>query len=172
MLDWLSGVLVAITAVTPVVTNTQADLQKVPNRPDQSQITCHDKAWVSKNLAPIQSVKLDKKLAPYITRLVSDAQATGYGFLITSGYRDCNEQANLRLQACGPDESKPADLCTPPTEPAGRSLHNEGLAIDLACQGYSVFEYSPCYTWLAKEAYKYQLARHHLEAWHWSTTGR
>ncbi len=148
----------------------------IPPKPDQSAILCHDASWGQANLAPLGNHEVHKKLLPFLQRMITDGEGQGHSLTINSGYRTCSEQGSLRAMACGIGDynlyRKPINLCLPPTEPAGRSLHNEGLAVDLACAGYGVFEYSPCYRWLKTASPAYHLAEHALEPWHWSTTGK
>lgn len=176
MFNWIIQISVALSAVMPLAQSTATQAPLLPPQPLQTQVECRDSKWEEVNLTSVQGVEIAKKLAPYIEKMLSDAQTTGYTFIITSGYRDCELQKQLRATACGSDSynlyKKPADLCSPPTEPAGDSLHNEALAVDVACSGYQIFAYSPCYNWLQKEAYKYQLINRPLEPWHWSTTGK
>lgn len=176
MFNWIIQVSVALSSFTPLAQSTASQLPSLPPQPLQTQVECRNSQWEEENLSLVQGVKIENKLAPYIQKLLADAQTTGYNFVITSGYRNCELQKELRGSACGADSynlyKKPANLCNPPTEPAGDSLHNEALAVDFACAGYQIFAYSPCYTWLQKEAYKYQLINRPLEPWHWSTTGK
>lgn len=149
---------------------------ELPPRPGQSMIECHDVAWVADNLTDAGSFKLQKKFAPFVERAITDSKTNYYQLQISSSYRTCPEQKQLRISACGLGDYnlniKPIDLCFPPTEPAGKSLHNEGLAVDFKCSGYGVFDSSPCLLWLRKNGYKYHLYEHRLEPWHWSTTGQ
>lgn len=148
----------------------------LPPRPTQAMIECHDETWVADNLSTVQGFKLQKKFAPFVDQALSDSEVDGYQLQISSAYRTCPEQKQLRISACGLGDynlnQKPIDLCLPPTEPAGKSLHNEGLAVDFKCAGYGVFDSSPCLTWLRSNGYKYHLYEHRLEPWHWSTTSQ
>lgn len=168
-----------IAASGLLLAGTQSALQYVktlPPRPDQTNIQCHDANWEAETLADIQGSKVHKKLAPFVVKLLSDAQQAGHTLTITSAHRTCAYQGQLRALSCGTGDYnmtlKPIDECSPPTEPAGRSLHNEGLAVDFACSGYGVFASSPCYRWLKNYAARYHLFEHRLEPWHWSTTGK
>lgn len=177
MFNWLSQMIIVTSMVIPYATSTSTKFESLPIKPTQDQIECRTLSWEKENLTTVASAQIDKKLAPYIEKLIADARLSGNNFVINSGYRTCVLQASLRVSSCGGSDNynknlKPADLCSPPTEPAGRSLHNDGLAVDFACQGYGVLEYSPCYSWLQKNAFKYQLINRPGEPWHWSTTGR
>ncbi len=150
--------------------------ETLPPRPSQDMIECHDGAWASENLIDAGVFKLQKKFAPFVEQAISDSKAGGFQLQISSADRTCPEQKQLRISACGLGDYnlyvKPIDLCLPPTEPAGKSLHNEGLAVDFKCYAYGVFESSPCLSWLRTNGYKYHLYEHRLEPWHWSTTGQ
>lgn len=152
------------------------DIVKLPPRPDQSIIECKDVAWENETLTLTKNKRVHSKLAPFISQAIDEATTNGYQLQITSAYRTCAEQGRLRATACGIGDynlyQKPIDLCLPPTEPAGRSLHNEGLAVDFACRGYGFFQSSPCYAWLKQNSERFQLREHRLEPWHWSTTGK
>jgi LAS superfamily LD-carboxypeptidase LdcB len=168
-----------LTAVSLVVSQTTTILSaagSVPPKPDQATIVCHDAAWEQSNLEALEGLRMHKKLLPFVQQLQTDGHAAGVHININSAYRNCSEQGNLRAMACGIGDynlyQKPINLCLPPTEPAGKSLHNEGLAVDLACYGYGMFEYSPCYSWFKQNASKYHLFEHELEPWHWSSTGK
>ncbi len=176
MFNWLSQMVVAVSIMTPIATNTSAEFKNLPPQPTQDQIACHDVSWQKQHLASVNEMPIEEKLSTYVQKMLRDGQKEGHDIVITSGYRTCTEQGQLRAMACGIGNynlfQKPISQCAPPTEPAGRSLHNEGLAVDLACSGYSVFAYSPCYTWLKPRAHLYQVQEHQLEPWHWSTTGK
>jgi len=176
MFNWLTQVVSAVTIASSLGVSTAQQLPTFPAQPTQDQIECHDAEWVKSNLVPVNGELVHKKLAPYVEKILEDASLTGYGLQITSGYRTCALQQELRIQACGGSDrfnlyERNPETCTPPTEPPGRSLHNEGLAVDFACSGYGVFGYSPCYNWLIQNATKYQLQNRPGEPWHWSTTG-
>ncbi len=176
MFNWLTQVILVVSFMAPMAASTGLGLSSLPNQPTQDQINCHDTSWENDNLVDYQNYKIDKKLYPYIARMQKDGLVAGIDIEFTSAYRNCKEQGDLRAQACGIGnynlKIKPIIECAPPTEPAGRSLHNEGLAVDLACYGYATFAYSPCYAWLKPRSSLYQIKEHQLEPWHWSTTGK
>lgn len=168
----LTGISLAVSQTDVLISIAGS----VPPKPNQASITCHDATWEDENLQTISGLRIHKKLLPFIQQLQTEGRANGFSITINSAYRNCSEQGTLRALACGIGDynlyQKPINLCLPPTEPAGKSLHNEGLAVDLACYGYSLFEYSPCYNWLKQNASKFHLVEHELEPWHWSTTGK
>jgi LAS superfamily LD-carboxypeptidase LdcB len=176
MTGWVAQLIVVSGAL---ITQTQAAVSYVktlPPAPDQTLISCHDAAWGSSHLAPVAGNQIHTKLAPFVEALITEAQSQAVPMAITVAYRSCEYQLQLRGANCGLGDynlyQKPSNLCTPPTEPAGKSFHNDGLAIDFACSGYALFEYSPCYPWLQNNAFRYHLKNHALEPWHWSTTGK
>lgn len=176
MLEAITSAVLFVSAVTATASQVAPVAAQLPARPSQEQISCHDDSWRESTLTSITVGKqLDEKLAPFVEKALTDASTAGYRLVINSGYRSCDEQQRLRIAACGLGDynlhKKPIDLCLPPTEPAGKSLHNEGLAVDFACSGYGLFESSPCYIWLKANARTYHLYEHRLEPWHWSTTG-
>lgn len=176
MLKLLLGLIIAANGVSVYGVSKAEVVSVLPPRTDPANVQCHDDAWQNTNLVTVEgSFKLQTKLAPFVKQALADARDDGYNLQINSTYRTCTEQQSLRISACGSGDYnlyiKPIDLCLPPTEPAGKSLHNEGLAVDFKCGGYGLFENSPCYTWLKQNGYMYHLYEHRLEPWHWSTTG-
>jgi D-alanyl-D-alanine carboxypeptidase-like protein len=169
----------AIAASSLIASSATATIdyaKSLPPMPDQTQIACRDGLWEKQNLTEVEGARAHTKLAPFVSAALSDARRQYVGLNISIAYRTCDHQLALRKMNCGLGDfniyQKPSDLCTPPTEPAGKSLHNEGLALDFYCYGYSLFENSPCYTWLKTNGKTYHLYNHALEAWHWSTTGK
>lgn len=176
MMGWVIGLVAASGMVAAHTQSVVNYVEALPPRPDQSQIICHDATWETANLVAVENSKVHKKLAPFIEKLLNDARASGTPLMVTVGYRSCDFQLNLRKLNCGLGNynlyEKPSSQCSPPTEPAGKSLHNEGLALDFGCQGYGLIASSPCFKWLQNNAGKYHLVKHSIEPWHWSTTGK
>ena len=62
--------------------------------------------------------------------------------------------------------------------PPGKSLHEQGLAIDFTCNGNTLRDTDPCHAWLVHNAHRYGYKPYSndyygaVEPWHWSTTGR
>lgn len=168
--------LVAIGGLASIQSGALQYIRSIPPMPEQSTITCKDQKQEQKQLISTGSHRIHVSLAPLVQQLQLDSQQQGHTLIITSAYRTCELQSQLRAASCGIGEynmtKKPIKDCSPPTEPPGRSLHNEGLAIDFACQGYSFFQGSPCHQWLRAHGLRYHLQEHELEPWHWSTTGK
>ncbi len=174
-MEWIIQLIVAASVVTHPSPNLVNFAQSLPPLPQQSSLKCRDAAWESTHLSGVAGDRLHTKLAPYVTELITKARSEGVGMSISTAYRNCEYQLQLRSLNCGLGEynlyKKPSAECTPPTEAPGRSMHNEGLAIDFSCDGYNIFEYSPCFPWLKQHAKTYHLRNHSVEPWHWSTTG-
>ncbi len=97
-----------------------------------------------------------------INRLMADAKTSLNAKLCGSGGRSSQRQIELRRAHCGPTEfdiyKKRASLCRPPTAIPGRSMHEQGLAIDFTCNGQSIKSRSgPCWDWLVANAGRYGL---------------
>ncbi len=175
-MGWAIQFLAVASALATQSQATIAYVQTLPPAPPQSMITCKDAAWEQANLTTVAGSRLHSKLAPYVQKLISDAKAQAVPLAINVAYRSCDYQIQLRANNCGLGDyniyQKPSNLCNPPTEPAGKSLHNEGLAVDFSCSGFAYFPGSPCLQWLEQNGKKYNLIKHEVEDWHWSTTGK
>jgi peptidoglycan hydrolase CwlO-like protein len=110
-----------------------------------------------------------------VQRLVDDASADGVT-MCGNGYRDPQDQINLRRAHCGSSNyaiyEAPSSSCSPPTAKPGSSLHEQGLAIDFTCGGGGTVGYGDsCYDWLQGNAEEYGLYNLPSETWHWSVNG-
>ncbi len=109
-------------------------------------------------------------------RALLDASAQAGFVLGGSGFRDPQRQIELRIAHCGSTFydiwQRPSSQCSPPTAWPGRSMHEQGLALDITCSGSLIrSRSSPCFFWLAVNASTYGLYNLPSEPWHWSTTG-
>ena len=114
-------------------------------------------------------------IASDVDGLLSAASADGVR-LSGSGYRSTDRQMQLRIAHCGPTYYdiwvKPASMCSPPTAVPGRSLHEQGRAIDFTHDGRTITSRSSAgFRWLAANASSYGLFNLPSEPWHWSTNG-
>jgi peptidoglycan hydrolase CwlO-like protein len=105
-----------------------------------------------------------------------DASAADGVTLCGGGYRDPQQQIELRKAHCGTSDyaiyEMPSSQCSPPTARPGSSMHELGLAIDFTCNGGgSVSQGTSCWDWLVANANSYGLYNLPSEAWHWSTNG-
>jgi hypothetical protein len=109
-------------------------------------------------------------------RAMLDAAAAAGNRMCGNGYRDPAEQVAVRRSNCGTSYyaiyEAPASACSPPTAPPGSSSHEQGLAVDLTCNGGGVLSTSSsCYHWMVANAAGYGFHNLPGEPWHWSTDG-
>ncbi|HKY65203.1 MAG TPA: D-alanyl-D-alanine carboxypeptidase family protein [Acidimicrobiales bacterium] len=121
------------------------------------------------------SITVAGSIAGNVQALLDAAWADGIG-LCGGGYRDPQEQIELRMAHCGTSYydiyEAPSSSCSPPTAQPGSSMHELGLAIDFTCDGGGTLSSgSPCFSWLSANAATYGLANLPSEPWHWSTNG-
>jgi hypothetical protein len=80
------------------------------------------------------------------------------------------------MEHCGTSDyaiyQMPSSQCSPPTARPGRSMHEQGLAIDFTCNGGgSIVRGGTCWNFLVGNANNYGLYNLPSESWHWSTNG-
>ena len=126
-------------------------------------------------LRTVQGITVHADIADDIDALLTAAAADGIA-LSGWGYRSTQRQIELRIANCGPTYYdiwlRPAGTCSPPTAVPGRSLHEQGRAIDFTYGGRTITtRSSPAFQWLAGNAASYGLFNLPSEPWHWSTTG-
>jgi hypothetical protein len=107
-------------------------------------------------------------LARPVADLLAAAGRDGLALCATSSFRNSQQQIALRKAYCT-DVFDPAAVCSRPVALPGRSLHEQGLAVDFSADAAG-------YAWLAKHATDVGL--HHLaaygpqtEPWHYSING-
>jgi LAS superfamily LD-carboxypeptidase LdcB len=121
------------------------------------------------------SITVAGSISRNVQALLNDAAADGV-MLCGGGYRDPQEQIELRMAHCGTSYyaiyQMPASQCDPPTAIPGTSMHEQGLAIDFTCNGGgTVSSGDECWDWLQANAVGYGLYNLPSEPWHWSTNG-
>jgi hypothetical protein len=121
------------------------------------------------------SITVAGSISGNVQALLNDAAAAGV-MLCGGGYRDPQEQVQLRMAHCGTSNyaiyEMPASQCSPPTAIPGTSMHEQGLAIDFTCNGGgAVSTGDECWDWLQANAVGYGLYNLPSEPWHWSTNG-
>ena len=121
------------------------------------------------------SITVAGSIAASVQSLLDAAFADGVT-LCGGGYRDPQQQIELRMAHCGTSDyaiyEMPSSQCNPPTARPGSSMHEQGLAIDFTCNGGgTVSSGSSCFTWLSNNAAEYGLYNLPSEPWHWSTNG-
>ena len=105
-----------------------------------------------------------------------DASSADGVILCGGGYRDPEQQIQLRMEHCGTSDyaiyEMPSSQCDPPTARPGSSMHEQGLAIDFTCNGGGTVDSGDsCWDWLSAHADEYGLYNLPSESWHWSTNG-
>lgn len=116
-----------------------------------------------------------RSIASNVQGLLSAASAAGFN-LSGGGFRDPASQISLRRAHCGPSYydiyQRPASQCSPPTAIPGRSMHEQGRALDIKSGGALITSRSSAaFKWLAANAAAYGFYNLPSEPWHWSTNG-
>ncbi len=161
----LAAQLAAAQAAAPAPTEDVAPSQIAPAPGGLATVTC-----------PIGgSITVAGSISGNVQALLDDAAADGV-MLCGGGYRDPEEQVQLRMEHCGTSYyaiyEMPASQCDPPTAIPGTSMHEQGLAIDFTCNGGgTVTTGDECWDWLQANAVAYGLYNLPSEPWHWSTNG-
>lgn len=123
------------------------------------------------SLTTVRGITVHASIAGQLDSMIAAAQADGLS-LTGSGYRDPQQQIELRRQHCGGSQyaiyEMPSSQCSPPTARPGTSMHEVGLAIDFAnCSSRS----TACFQWLSANAATYGFYNLPSEPWHWSIDG-
>jgi LAS superfamily LD-carboxypeptidase LdcB len=156
-----------------------AQLAAAPQPPAQdvapSQITPAPGGLATVTCPGGGSITVAGSISGNVQALLNDAAADGV-MLCGGGYRDPQEQIELRMAHCGTSYyaiyQMPASQCSPPTAIPGTSMHEQGLAIDFTCNGGgTVSSGDECWDWLQANAVGYGLYNLPSEPWHWSTNG-
>jgi hypothetical protein len=124
----------------------------------------------------VGGIEVNADIAPQVAQLLQAALGDGI-VLGGGGYRSPEAQIAVRRANCGSSSyaiwQMPPSTCHPPAARPGKSMHERGLAIDFTCSGALIVSHSsPCFQWLAANAWKYGLQNYAREPWHWSTNGR
>lgn len=108
-----------------------------------------------------------------VENLISDAKKGG-NIIFGYGYRSKKKQEELRSKNCGGAANiyNASAVCKPLTAYPGKSMHENGFAIDFTCDGATIkSRNNKCFLWLKDNASKYGFRNLQKEPWHWSTTG-
>jgi hypothetical protein len=128
------------------------------------------------DIVSVNGIQVHHSIAGRLQALLTAASADGYN-LGGWGWRDSSAQIRLRREHCGTSNyavyEMPSSQCNPPTARPGRSMHEQGLAIDFTINGASITSRSSgAFLWLQAHAADYGFYNFPSEPWHWSTNGR
>lgn len=148
-----------------------------PDAKPASTLSCPEQEAIANIVTLKDGTQVNKAIYLQTGLILNDAQLAGLKLKVISSYRTCQQQVELRKVNCETIKAeeiftKPASECKVPTEIPGESLHNQGLALDLACEDNPNFQESSCYSWMQQNAIKYGFKQHPSEAWHWSASGK
>ena len=125
-------------------------------------------------IVTVRGIRVDQSIGGSLERMMAAAEAEGIA-LSGGGYRDPAGQVAVRRSNCGSSNyaiyQAPASSCRPPTARPGRSMHEQGLAIDFTQGGRTLNRGSSAYGWLRANAASYGFYNLPSEPWHWSTNG-
>lgn len=157
------------TTRPPAPTTTRPPAPPTTVRPPGGTVTWND-------VVSVNGIWVHRSIAGNVRNLLDAASAAGFN-LRGGGFRDSAAQIETRRRNCGPTHydifEKPASQCRPPTAIPGRSMHEQGLAIDFTWNGSLITSRSnPAFVWLANNAARFGLYNLPSEPWHWSTNGR
>ena len=124
----------------------------------------------------VRGFQVNSAIAAGTEGLLAAMEAEGFD-LGGWGYRDHQEQINLRRSHCGASDyavwQMPSHQCRPPTARPGRSNHEKGLAIDFTNAGRLIRDRgSAVFRALQRIAPQFGLKNLPSEPWHWSVDGR
>jgi hypothetical protein len=124
----------------------------------------------------VGGIVVNSLIAPQVAAMLATARNAGIN-LAGGGYRSSSGQIAVRRANCGSSQyaiySMPPSRCRPPAARPGKSMHEQGLAIDFTCDGVLIESHANrCFRWLASHAASYGLQNYSREPWHWSTNGR
>ena len=131
---------------------------------------------VNFTLTWVRGFEVNSQIADDVDGLVAALEAEGFD-MGGWGYRNHQEQINLRRGNCGTSEwaiwHQPSSTCRPPTARPGRSNHEKGLAIDFTESGRLITSRSSAvFQALQRLAPQFGLINLPSEPWHWSVDGR
>ena len=129
----------------------------------------------SVSVTSVGGITVNVAIASQIRGLLDAATAAGFN-LRGGGYRSSAAQVATRRAKCGPSYydiyQKPASQCSPPTAIPGRSMHEQGRAIDFTSGGVLITSGSdPAFVWLSRNASRFGMYNWPSERWHWSPNG-
>lgn len=162
-------------AAPAATTTTAPSAAPTTTRPPSTSTTTPRTVTPTPPLRTVQGFTVHAGIADDVDAMLTAAAADGISFG-GSAYRSTERQVQLRRANCGPTDYdiwyRPASTCSPPTAVPGRSLHEQGRALDLTFEGRLITTRANAgFQWLAANAASYGLFNLPSEPWHWSTTG-
>lgn len=125
-------------------------------------------------LTTVRGIVVATSIAHQLESLLAAAEADGF-VLSGRGYRSPDEQIAVRRSHCGSSDyavyDMPASQCSPPTARPGRSMHEQGLAVDFTWDGHALSSSSPAFDWMQRNAGRFGFYNLPSEPWHWSPSG-
>ncbi|NNG36748.1 peptidoglycan-binding protein [Nakamurella aerolata] len=117
--------------------------------------------------------RMAKCMVPIVNSMVSAAARDGVTLRPTSSWRSRSYQVSLRRKNCGTSNyaiyQMPPSRCSPNTAIPGTSIHEYGLAIDVA----NSYRGGKVYNWMVRNGGKYGFHRTvPSESWHFDTKQR
>lgn len=167
----------ATTTTTPRPSPTTTTPRPSPTttRPPATTTTLPSGGASWNDMRNVQGIWVHYSISGNLNNLLNAAKAAGHN-LGGSGFRDPQRQIQLRRQNCGPTYydiwERPSSQCNPPTARPGRSMHEQGLAVDFTIGGFTIKSRShPAFVWLNANAARYGFYNLPSEPWHWSVNG-
>lgn len=167
----------ATTTTTPRPSPTTTTPRPSPTttRPPATTTTLPSGGASWNDMRNVQGIWVHYSIATNLNNLLNAAKAAGHN-LGGSGFRDPQRQIQLRRQNCGPTYydiwERPSSQCNPPTARPGRSMHEQGLAVDFTIGGFTIKSRShPAFVWMNANAARYGFYNLPSEPWHWSVNG-
>lgn len=162
-------------AAPAATTTTAPPAAPTTTRPPSATTTIPRTVTPTPPLRTVRGFTVHAGIADDVDAMLAAAAADGITFG-GSAYRSTERQVQLRRANCGPTDYdiwyRPASTCSPPTAVPGRSLHEQGRALDLTFEGRLITtRANDGFRWLAANAASYGLFNLPSEPWHWSTTG-
>jgi len=130
----------------------------------------------SGEIVRVRGIRVHVSIADSLDAMLAKAASDNVD-LSGGGYRNPSDQIRVRRNNCGTSNyaiyQMPASRCRPPTARPGRSMHEQGKAIDFTYNGRIISSRgSVAFKWLAANAATYGFHNLPSEPWHWSVNGR
>lgn len=147
-------------------------------------------------LCIVGGARVNSQLAGQVKQMLDDSAASGVALGINGSFRSMLGQISIYYGWCAlngiaptpPPYPRPLNqyVRCPGAAPPGYSNHQQGLALDLECNGslipmsYSLASRNRCFQWLQRNAIRYSLyefskgedrGTYGYEGWHWSVDG-